>query len=162
MSRLFIESLFGGMHAFDSTFPTATGPASSANSFSLQVGKRAATPEAQNACQKEQAFTVLHYRGTGGTTCKCAGRTPRCLIRFVPQHLLPPRRIFDPGEKVGNQAALSEGNPISRPRWGPSNPRNRRGCPDLIGTGEGSVRPNHMSAASSLCTTNDEFLCSLR
>lgn len=37
-NRVFIESLFGGVHAFDSVFPLSTGVASSANSFSLQVG----------------------------------------------------------------------------------------------------------------------------
>lgn len=37
-NRVFIESLFGGVHAFDSIFPTATGVESSANSFSMQVG----------------------------------------------------------------------------------------------------------------------------
>ncbi|MFZ0964018.1 MAG: outer membrane beta-barrel protein [Terriglobia bacterium] len=37
-NRLFVESLFGGVHAFDSIFPTAAGFTSTANSFSLQVG----------------------------------------------------------------------------------------------------------------------------
>ena len=33
------------------------------------------------------------------------------------------------------------GSPIPGPRWGPSDPRNRGGCPDLIGTGEGLLPP---------------------
>ena len=37
-SRMFVESLFGGVHAFDSVFPTSAGVNSSANSFSMQVG----------------------------------------------------------------------------------------------------------------------------
>lgn len=37
-NRLFVESLFGGVHARDGIFPTATGVTPAAGSFSLQVG----------------------------------------------------------------------------------------------------------------------------
>jgi len=37
--------------------------------------------------------------------------------------------------------SLSEGSPIPGPQWGPSDRRNRGGCPDLIGTGEGLLPP---------------------
>jgi hypothetical protein len=37
-NRLFVESLFGGVHARNGVFPTATGVTPSASSFSLQLG----------------------------------------------------------------------------------------------------------------------------
>jgi outer membrane immunogenic protein len=37
-SRIFGEALFGGLHAFDGTFPATSGATSSANALALQVG----------------------------------------------------------------------------------------------------------------------------
>jgi hypothetical protein len=37
-TRLFAEALFGGVHAFDGTFPAASRAATSANSFAYQLG----------------------------------------------------------------------------------------------------------------------------
>jgi peptidoglycan-associated lipoprotein len=37
-SRVFVESLFGGAHGFDSVFPASASVAATANSFALQVG----------------------------------------------------------------------------------------------------------------------------
>ncbi|MGA3325428.1 MAG: hypothetical protein ABSF45_13225 [Terriglobia bacterium] len=37
-NRVFAEALFGGVHAFDSAFPTSTGITPTANSFSLLLG----------------------------------------------------------------------------------------------------------------------------
>jgi Outer membrane protein beta-barrel domain len=37
-TRLFVEGLFGGVHAFDSVFPASMGTTSSAGGFSMQLG----------------------------------------------------------------------------------------------------------------------------
>jgi outer membrane immunogenic protein len=37
-SQLFVEGLFGGVHGFDSVFPSANGPLPSANAFAMQLG----------------------------------------------------------------------------------------------------------------------------
>jgi hypothetical protein len=37
-SRLFIETLFGGTHAFGAAFPAPGGPAQSVNVFAMQLG----------------------------------------------------------------------------------------------------------------------------
>lgn len=37
-TQIFAEGLFGGVHAFDSLFPTSSGTETSANSFAMQLG----------------------------------------------------------------------------------------------------------------------------